>query len=327
MIIQGLVPQSGVPAGLLKNLKSGDAVSIKVLGSSSDGYDVFVKGLRIRVSSTIPLEKGSVLQARVYIRGSTVIFQTLQPGARFTEFLREAGLPDDRLSRIILKAFKQEGLPLKPDIILRARRQLKSTAKQDSFSAGLLAALFDKGLDSPPRIIDYLYGLGRHGGKREGKDGRSGKEKEESTEEDVQAIFREGREEDPVQLFNHKEGSRDHWIIIPFGTEDDCGGIHGSVHVRLEKGTGRPADMRLFCESSKRSWRFSISDMSGGGGIMQVYSDNPPESRETVRELQELKQKLHNLGVKVDDIIRVDSFCSDMTDDADSATEGIDTYV
>ncbi len=326
MIIQGFVPQSGVPAGLLKNLKSGDTVSLKVLGSSSKGYEVSVKGLRIRVGSTIPLEKGSVFQARVYIHGRTVIFQTLQPGARFTEFLREAGLPDDRLSRLILRAFKQEGLPLKPDIILRAGRRLKSASKQDSFSAGLLASLLDKGLDSPPRIIDYLYGLGKHGGKRQGEDGRPGKGKEESTEEEVKAIFREGREEDPVQLFNHKEGSRYHWIIVPFGTEDDYGGLHGSVHVRLEKGTGKPTDMRVFCESSERSWRFSVTDISGGG-VVHVYSDNPPESRETVRELQGLKQKLHNLGVKVDDIIRVDSFCSDMTDDGDIATEGIDTYV
>lgn len=328
MLIQGLVPQSGALSRLLHNLRSGDVVSLKVVGRSSAGYEVSVKGMRLSVTSAIPLKEGSIMQARVFIRGGSVVFQAAQSEARAAEYLRDAGLPDDGLSRLLLRAFKAAGLPLQPELLSRGLQRFRAAKRHDEGTAGFIAAMFDKGLDAPSDVIDHLYGLGKDGGRRRGRnDNRRKEEDGPPPEEHIKEIVKAGEGEDPVHLFNHIAGSKDHWVIIPLSTPREYGALEGSLRLRLDKATWKPLDMHLFCRSGEGAWKFTLSDLPGPGGRIQIRTNRHPDGRTVSEELAKLRQKLHNLGVKVDDIKKEDNVYGGMTEEDDIAFEGVDTYV
>lgn len=328
MIISRLLSQSETTAALKQNVSPGEVVSLKVVKALAEGYQISVKGVRLVVSSTFALEAGQVFKARVGFHEGSIVFKALPPDARVVEFLQDAGLPDNRTSRLLLQAFRQFSLPLHPDLLARAYNRLKHSRRQDTLSASLIAAFQDKGMDPPSHIIDYLYGLGRYGKRDQQGDGRrrESREDEGGEKKDLEEVVAAGEKPDPLQLFNHRQGSKDHWIIIPFGADSHGEELGGSIRLRLDKETGKPAAFQLFCSSPEREWRFTLADLSGGG-TLRIHTDRLPKKGVASAPMEKLTQKLHNLGVKVDDIIRVEGFRVGLAEEGDEPRKGVDTYV
>ena len=326
MIIQGFFPKAEAIAGLPGGLKNGDSVTVKVLKAVAEGWDVSVRGARFHVKADTPLFVGREYTARVAIHGRSVVFHTQNPQAPVADFLRGAGIPDDGISRLLVQAFRLTGLSLKPDIILQLRNILKKTGHRNALAARIAVILHDKGLDPSPELIDYIYELGK-----EGYSGRKGHERRErddrKPDEDIHGVIKQGTREDPLHLFNHFEGSEDHWVLVPFRAGEAAGNITGSLRLRFARKTESLLEAHVFCESEERSWWFRLPvSISEGAGI-SMHTNKLPEGRAARRELEKLRQKLHNLGVKVDDIIKVDSRYEGMTAGEYVADHGVDTYV
>ncbi|MBN2049325.1 MAG: hypothetical protein JW760_02675 [Spirochaetales bacterium] len=288
-----------------------------------------MKGVRLQVAAQTSLVPGERINARVFFQGNRILFQTGSPEIRSDHFFMDAGIPKDSLSKGIIQAFQQSGLPLKPELIITARRLLEKADRKEPFSIRLLSLLLDKKIQVSPDALNILCSLDDDRGSRKRRQGQSQKKKEEEnpeTTDQITDLFQQDNREHPLHLFNHLKGSRDHWVLIPFNSRRQGNEVNGSLRLRLDKVTGIPLEMYMHCGTVDRDWWFSLPTPEGKKKILDIRTDRMPESGPKQEEIIKLRQKLHNLGVKVDDIKKVDHGYDGMSTGMKQAFDGIDTY-
>lgn len=191
------------------------------------------------------------------------------------------------------------GLPVQPSLISALRRFHDPSDSRSSVRVRLAALLVDKGVDASPEIVADLetlvLGQYRQSGQR-----RRGSRDRRHHAPTVPPLTDETDEADhPVQLFNHFEGRRGQWLLLPVAARE---GVAGSL--------------QLFYPYSRASYQRSILTVRADASYWAFVWDNPKtHGRSTVKvftdadtsrlaePLSELRNSLAPFSLDVDEAI------------------------
>ncbi len=276
----------------------GGLVSVRVLERLGAGrWLVSVRGRTLAASAEVELAAGARLLARVQASGGRIVLRVLQPAAA------EAPVADgaapaaaERISAALLAA----GINPRPEAVQKVRRLLERLRLPAEGFARLAAMLLEKGveLDSPglaALLADLSYGRGRGRGRSR----RRPSSPVEAAEELRRGAQNAGDGEDSaLPLFNHLQPGMEQWFVIPYS----YGGSSGTIRLR-RTAPALQADRLVLATDGP--WSFILNRKAGGFALRAVCAGSPPDLRAR-RGWRRLAQKLQNLGVETDDIIRGD---------------------
>lgn len=294
-------------------LKTGEVLNVQVLNRLEGGrWAVGILGRVVPATSEVPLTSGSRLLARVVQTGGRVSLRVLDraPASPLSELAVRTGLDTDPATARLLAAFLASGLKARPEAVEQARRLLERLRLPPERFARLAALALDKGIDlGSPGIEELLplLGYGEGGGRRQGR--RRSPPFRQGPEEVEEAIRRqstEGEEPEatPLPLFNHLKGSREHWVVVPFRYAE----LSGTIRLRLPA-EGKRADRLVLRvqDAEGECWSFVLDQGAPTRpSELQAFATAGAAGRRAQGKWRELAQKLQNLGVNSDDIIRVD---------------------
>ena len=124
-----------------------------------------------------------------------------------------------------------------------------------------------------------------------------------------------------LALFNHIRGRHDHWVVIPFETERE-----ESAVLRMRILDDEKVGQFTFSVYGETEWHFEGRN-TGKKHRIVVYSNDKRARDKSIRLIEELRKKLHNLSFEIDDTIKeandFDPFVSEHRTDV----EGVDTTV
>jgi hypothetical protein len=194
-------------AGRGNSLKAGVSVSVAVrerLGPEL--YRVAIGRRLVIASSSVLLEPGTLLKARVERAGDALLLRIaskggrdgissrdLAPGgaeARAASAFSAAGLPNDAASRVALAALLREGMAPEARALARVRRAALRDAESGGEEADLAAKMEAKGMPSEDAALDEILAFldGRGGGEKGG--GEKGAEPESEGRPPAEMDFR-----------------------------------------------------------------------------------------------------------------------------------------
>jgi len=326
---------------LTGRIKSGDAVNIKVVKHLGDyKWQVSLNGKLHVVRSHGNIKEGSVIRARALWSGNKLFLTPVKRMVDYSEVIKNAGIPDDRLSRLIVESFKRSGLPLNPESLLLVRRELRKAKKEDAFLARLLVLIHDKNLKLSQKSLKELLSItegrsGEGGGSYREEKYKSNDSDSDSNEKDLKKAIAErlkrqlhnynNERTSPLHIFNSIRGKHDNWIIIPFSfLLDERDELSGSIRINCRRSTFSYAFITV--NSKEARWGFSIN-MSGKEKKITSFCNNSSERIKALSFFPKLAEKLREMDIKIDDNIKdeeeSDGFSSEKTD----LYTGIDTTV
>jgi hypothetical protein len=324
-----------VGAGLPAQLKSGDTVAFRVHKRlAPDTWLVSLKGKQLQVRSEIPLMRGDVRKARVLFERGHLFLKLLprQKPAAAAQILQEHGLPVNREYTTLIESLMRSGLPLKEELIQYAAKLLFSRNRGDIRRFGrFIAVLLDKGLRAAPEKVEELFhsvegepegqdtaseerrrrgGQDRHGQPRR-RSKQEEPEQEGSAHTDAPPVtppeagdirsqcMRRGEPEHGLQLWNHLEGGRDNWIVIPLAWQHGDTRIEGRLRLHRQ---GNRTDRFTLSVFGTHRWHFSGCLVEGERSL-RIYSSMGALPEGSARHLERLRENLHNEEIEIDDTI------------------------
>jgi hypothetical protein len=310
-------------------LRSGDFVSIKVIkrivGSK---YAVALQGRVIPATSRLELVPGKTLNVLVSRSGNS--FELRIAGEKpdpLAELMQREGLGTDKATAVIVAAMLKTGLAVRASTLSRVSSILRRLKLEPGRFSRLIAMIIDKNLDlSGPSLerLVALLGYGDRGGEEENeeKQRRRRRREEEPRRRErlidlLQAAAAPDEEErgNVLQLFNHMKGSRESWIIVPYGFEysessadrsRDSSRLGGTIRLRYDSRSRTLNRLVLVVSAAGRRWSFLLG-ADREPLKLSVFVSRPVQGLNRSSFWQNLKTKLQNLGVEVDDTIREDS--------------------
>jgi hypothetical protein len=111
-----------------------------------------------------------------------------------------------------------------------------------------------------------------------------------------------------LQVFNHLRGSEATWVIIPFDySYGSSGRIYGSLRLRYDPWRKQTDRLIVVARTeSGRKWSFALQKSPEEDLELSIFADPVDGRRKVKAEVEGLRLKLQNLGVKIDDTIRED---------------------
>jgi len=311
-------------------LRPGDFVSIKVIkrivGSK---YAVALQGRVIPAYSKLDLAPGRTLRVLVSRVGSRYELRIAEgsdgKANQLLELLQREGLGADKAAAAVVMAMMKTGLAVRASTVSRIKSLLRRLRLEPGRFSRLIAMIVDKKLDLSDTALEGLVGLlgyGERGGKNAGEERhRRGKEEQRKQPEqrkELAGLLQEtiSREEqgqgNVLQLFNHLPGSRESWIVVPYGFRYGAGSaggggedveLKGTLRLRYDSFSRTLNRLVLTAASGGRRWSFHLEG-EGEPLRLTVFASQPGR---TLAGWQNLKTNLQNLGVEVDDTIREDT--------------------
>lgn len=206
-------------------------------------------------------------------------------------------IPADRAVAANLQAV---GLPVQPSLLSALRRFHDPSDARSSTRVRLAALLLDKGIDASPELLSDLETivLGDHRTRDGGRRGRE--EKQRRRRPTVPPLTDESDEADhPVQLFNHFEGKRGQWILLPISTYQ---GLAGSLQLFYPYSRASYQRSILTVRSETTYWAFVWDNpKTDGGATVRVFTDEDGSS--LARPLDDLRSALAPFGLDVEDVV------------------------
>ncbi len=331
MISGGYLNVIGIgSAGLQTRLTSGDTVVFRVRSQTAqDTWLVSIKGKQVKVRSEIPLSTGDVMKAKAHFeRGQLFLkLMTQQKTSGAERFLQRQGMQVNNANIRLLESFMRSGLPLREELVSYAAKVLFSYPQSEQRKLGrFLAIMLDKGLRPSVEQSENLYTAvegggnpeeeGRSGGRERGGEQKgtgenrrrgTGKESQQEeqrlpgAEEIRRQWYRTAEQEDHgLQLWNHRVGERDNWLVVPLAWEHNGYRYEGRARVRI---TGGTADRFTLTVYARERWHFA-ADLSGTRRRMTLYTDSEKVIAQGRRVLEFLQENLHNKGFEIDDTIK-----------------------
>jgi hypothetical protein len=321
-------------AGSELRLQSGDSVIVKVIKRlTGNKWAVGIRGRVLPAFSEVELAPGQRLKALVSIRQGRITLKiSEQPRNPIQELLLRQGMQPDRILEQIVTAFLRSGLSLAPERLQQARQLLQKFKLDPRKFARMVAIMLEKGIDLRSQGLDRLLPLLGYGeqepGGGEGRKRRMNRDPQELVQQLRREIEQpENEQASGLQVFNHLKGSTSTWVIIPFDyTYESSGRIRGTIRLRYDP-VQQQTDRLIVVTRSETGerWSFVLDHAQGVSGSKAVASEHDSENdgpernpelsifstpaekpRGVSAELDVLRLKLQNLGIKTDDTIRGD---------------------
>jgi hypothetical protein len=324
MVEKPLHPTLRLGAGIPSGLRSGELVSVQVLKRlSGSKWAVGIKGRVVPAVSDLKLVSGQRLRARVQMQDGRVLLRLQETRSESLDgLLRRAGLPLEPDVRQIVDSFLRSGLGIRNEQVNQARRLLERTRLAPRRFARLIALAAEKGIDlQSPGLEELLplLGYGEGGEGRRRYNGRRMPDQQQQLQDELgEALLDpEGREGDSaLPVFNHLRGRDGTWLVIPFHFIYPSGGhLFGTLRLLYDETTKTSKRFVLVVEKegneeaeateAQRRWSFSL-DPDEDGYKLGIFCNRPETGASARGEIRQLGLKLQNLGVKIDDTIRVD---------------------
>jgi hypothetical protein len=333
-----IVLSPGVRSGL--SLRPGDSVLVRVIKRlAGNKWAVGIRGRVLPAFSEVELAAGQRLKAQVAVRhGRVTLKVTGEAQEAIRELLLRQGMRPDPFLETIVKAFLGSGLSVAPERLQAARRLLQKLKLDPRKFARILAVVLEKGMDLRSRGLEQLlsilgYGEQESGGKQRRRRRMSPDAGQLARQLQSEVEQQQGEQGSSLQVFNHLQGEHGGWVVIPFDyTCNDSDRIYGTIRLRHDPQRRQTDRMvvvvRLAREERSTSsansessaggelggkWSFVLSGNAGApgsGAELTVFHDSMPAGGDRIRrikaELDVLRSKLQNLGVKTDDTIRED---------------------
>jgi hypothetical protein len=310
------------------SLRPGDSVLVRVIKHlAGNKWAVGIRGRVLPAFSEVELAAGQRLKAQVAVRQGRVTLRVSgEPQDTIRALLLRQGMRPDPLLETIVKAFLSSGLSVAPERLQAARRLLEKMKLDPRKFSRILAVMLEKGMDLRSRGLEQLLsvlGYGEQesdGGQRRRR--RMSPDAGQLAKQLKSEVEQQGGEGSSLQVFNHLRAEHDGWVVIPFDyTCDDSGRIYGTIRLLYDP-LRRQTDRLVVVARSESGgkWSFVLRGKGrpgpgapgpgapGPGGELTIFHDSPPAggSGRIKAELDVLRSKLQNLGVKIDDTIRED---------------------
>lgn len=297
------------------HLRSGDFVSVKVIKRlTGNKWAVGIRGRVIPAFSRVNLAPGQLLRALVTIQqGRITLKMTAEQTTPVQDLLVRQGIQPDNVMEQILTSFLRSGLAVEPERLHQVRRLLEKMKLDPKKFSRIIALILEKGIDPRSRSLVQLLPLLGYGeqesGKKKGRKRRMPPDLQRLIEQLRSAVEEpESAEGSSLQVFNHLQGSEASWVIIPFDyTYGSSGRIYGSIRLRYDPWRKQTDRLIIVARTDAgRKWSFVLQKSPEDDLELSIFAD-PVDARRRVKvEVEGLRLKLQNLGVKIDDTIRED---------------------
>ncbi len=289
-------------AAAAADLRGGERVSVQVLKALAEGkWAVGLKGRVYPAVSTVPLAAGDRLSAVVERAGSRIVLRLQTAGGEPGAAPGEAG---SNIAQVLAEAFAREGLHPGEAAVARAAGRLRALGGRQRKTARSLAAAAAKGIDpDSPGIEELLAALAfEDSGERGSYRRRDLPRRRQDLAAGVRSGLARGGDEDSLSLFNALRSEQGAWVAIPFLFRYLDRDLAGTV--RLLYVGDRPVRLALEVRSvpGSSAWGFVLSDHAGARRL-KVFCGSDRGRRQALKRIGELRTKLQNHGVEVDDSI------------------------
>jgi hypothetical protein len=195
-----------------------------------------------------------------------------------------------------------------PERLDQVRQLLQRLRLDPKKFARIIAVILEKGIDLRSPGLEKLLLLLGYGEQDSGE--RRDRRRDRSTDPDHLAeqlqndIGRPGSGGgSSLQVFNHLQGPEHTWVVIPFDYSlEDSHPVHGTIRLRYNVRRQQTDRMIVVVRSAGGGkWSFLPNPL---GPELYIFGD--PGDKKQAAELDVLRLKLQNLGVKIDDTIRED---------------------
>ncbi len=291
-----------VPAGA--DLRGGERVTVQVLKVLAEGkWAVGLKGRVYPAASTVRLAAGDRLPAVVERAGRRIVLR-LETGDSAPAARPGAPPSVESLAQAAAQAYLREGLSADDASVARAVARMRAAGGRERKTARSLAAAAAKGIDvDSPGIEDLLALLSfEDAGEREGYRRRRLPRRGRQLAAEVKSGLARERGDNPLSLFNALKSAQGTWVAIPFFFTYANHDLAGTARI-LYAGT-RPVRLAVEVRAHPggSSWGFALSD-AGGVRRLRVFCESEAGRRRARDGIAELRAKLQNHGVEVDDSI------------------------
>jgi hypothetical protein len=319
-------------SGAVSVLKHGSDVQALVVGKQgSNRYVLQIAGHRLTAHSSLNLQLGQALRARVDAQAGTVYLRVQNEQSHSLRvFLQQQGLPVDKSAEAVVRSFVRSGLPLDPAEIRQARALLQRVRTPAERSARLVAILWDKGARPSEDFVHSLFSAvegepsdsgtegrrqdsGRHSygnphrhddnpgdgaesGAHEGQD----PEKQDSHKQGEEDAYEEDEEVSsteavtPLQLFNALKGREGRWLVVPFALQGSEESYRGSLRLFLD---GTSGEYRIaVCTVREERVSFDIA-WNRGAAVAHLYPRDEQSEQRVAAEVEELERRLAPFGI------------------------------
>jgi hypothetical protein len=296
-------------------LRSGDFVSVKVIKRLTvNKWAVGIRGRVIPAFSKVDLAPGQLLRALVTVhQGRITLKTTAEQATPIQDLLVRQGIQPDKMMEQIVTSFLRSGLAVEPERLHQVRQLLEKMKLDPKKFSRLIALILEKGIDPRSRSLVQLLPLLGYGeqepGKKESRKRRMPADSQTLKQQLQSAIEEsESAEGSSLQVFNHLQGSEGSWIIIPFDyTYGSSGRIYGSLRLRYHSRLKQTDRLIVVARTETgRKWSFALQKSPEDDLELSMFADPVDRRRRVKAELEGLRLKLQNLGVKIDDTIRED---------------------
>jgi hypothetical protein len=298
-------------AGSELSLRSGDYVIVRVIKHlSANKWAVGIRGRVLPAVSQVELAPGQRLRALVEIRHGRITLKISgQPADPIQDLIVRQGFQPNQVLEAVVAALLRSALAVTPERLQQVRLLLERMKLDPKKFARLLAIMLEKGIDLKSRGLEQLISLLGYG-EQEPEGGEGGKRRMSRDSEKLMGQLRKdierttGGEGSSLQVFNHLQGGEHTWIIIPFryGYEPS-GFICGTIRLRYDVRERRTERLILAVRNALgEKWSFVLEDSREPR--LFIFDEPPRKGQKGKAELDVLRLKLQNLGVKIDDTIR-----------------------
>ena len=303
------------------SLRSGDSVLVTVIKRlTGNKWAVGIRGRVLPARSEVELSPGQRLRAVVAVQHGRITLKISgQPADPIQDLIVRQGLQPSQLLENIVTAFLRSGLSMAPERLDQVRALLNRLRLDPKKFARIIAVILEKGIDPRSRGLEQLLLLLGYGEQDSGEQRRRRRtlDPEQLVQQLRSDIERpESGEGSSLQVFNHLQGPEHTWVVIPISYSfEGSGPIRGTLRLRYNVRQQQTDRLIVVVRSAKGAkWSFVLKNNTvrsdavrgdaGQGPELFVFGE--PIDKRRSPELDVLRLKLQNLGVKIDDTIRED---------------------
>lgn len=319
----------------LHSFRSGSFVSFTVKENKGNGvYTVVLNNMLLQVQSKKKLNPGQQYRAVLLKLLGKIELKILANKTLSSKVLNDLSLPVTKEMNMIVTALMRSGIPVNSATIGLMQKGSTYINKKNKALYRLLAFMIEKQIPITKDSILSLYGLfnfsegnserGAEQRNKKNNDNKKGKNQNEAIDSTLKNyILRDDGKDSLLKYFNHRKGQRNNSIIIPlkYHTDTDHSGVLTVKHDMLNNLLGFTLQLQ-----DRASWKFVLSKEQEGYR-MEVFSDNIYKKQRLLPLFKELKEKLHNKGIKIDDIKSNNSFTGNFFGESDIDYKSINEVV
>lgn len=316
--------------GLQNKLRSGSFVSFTVREKiDTNMYRILLSGKLMNVTSSSVLPDGVRMRAQVFWVGKRLRLKVLNKSDPLADLLLGSSIILNNENRMIAEGLVRCGMPLISEYFEKIQQFLRKHKDVDDNLIKVLLLLVDKGIPlSQKNIIEVFSFADRDEQKNLQNWKKDEKVKKNIGKEEIKAVIKKQIKKsdfgnDLLKYYNHKIAMHDNWLIIPLNYSFSRKGI-GILKLRLDE--KYDITNLVLSLNDGRDWEFNLVNNNKKNRNMKVYG--PKEiSWEYTDSFRKLKEKLHNIGIQIDDINKELSVTDGFTDISSGKYDSIDFII